>query len=99
MSSISLRSIATLVAAVFLGLIAVFLARAYLNNAERSNVSGLPAGSAVPVVVAAVDIPRGAPLRTPMLKVANYPADAAPAGAFHTVAELTGAPAQQRLAL
>lgn len=99
MSSISIRSLATLGAAIFLGLLAVFLTRAYLGNAQRSVSTGAPVGAVVPVVVAATDVPRGAALQVAMLKVVPYPADAAPARAFHTVAQLTGGPGQQRLAL
>ena len=100
MSSISLRTISTLAAAVFLGLIAVVLTRSYLSNAMRSNPAIVTSnGPAIPVVVAPANVTRGAVLQTPMLKVAAYPADAAPAGAFHSIAELTGAAGQQRLAL
>ena len=100
MSSISLRTISTLVAAVLLGLIAVLLTRSYLSNAVRSNPAVATSnGVAIPVVVAAANVTRGAVLQAPMLKVAAYPTDAAPAGAFHSIAELTGGPGQQRLAL
>lgn len=99
MSSISIRSLATLGAAIFLGLLAVILTRAYLGNAQRSVSTGAPVGAVVPIVVAATDVPRGAALQVAMLKVVPYPADAAPARAFHSVAQLTGGPGQQRLAL
>ena len=100
MSSISVRTISTLVAAVFLGLIAVVLTRSYLSNAVRSNPAVATSnGVAIPVVVAAANVTRGAVLQAPMLKVAAFPTDAAPAGAFHSIAELTGGPGQQRLAL
>jgi len=100
MSSISLRTISTLVAAVFLGLVAVVLTRSYLDNAVRSNPTVATSnGPAIPVVVAAANVTRGAVLQVPMLKVAAYPMDAAPAGAFHSIAELTGGAGQQRLAL
>src|SRR5690348_8233335 len=100
MSSISLRTISTLVAAVLLGLIAVLLTRSYLSNAVRSNPAVATSnGVAIPVVVAAANVTRGAVLQAPMLKVVAFPTDAAPAGAFHSIAELTGGPGQQRLAL
>lgn len=100
MSSISLRMISTLVIAVFLGLIAVVLTRSYLSNAVRSNPEVATGnGPAIPVVVAAANVTRGAVLQAPMLKVVAYPTDAAPAGAFHSIAELTGGAGQQRLAL
>jgi len=100
MSAISLRAISTFVAAVFLGLIAVVLTRSYLSNAVRTNPAVATSnGPAMPVVVAAANVPRGGVLQPTMLKVVAYPTDAAPAGVFHSVAELTGGPGQQRLAL
>jgi len=100
MSSISLRTISTLVAAVFLGLIAVVLTRSYLSNAVRSSPAVATSnGPAIPVVVTAADVARGGVLQPAMLKVVAYPTDAAPAGAFHSVAEVTGNASQQRLAL
>jgi pilus assembly protein CpaB len=38
-------------------------------------------------------------LQAAMLKVVAYPTNAAPTGAFHAIAEVTGGPGQQRLAL
>ena len=98
MNSISLRTITTLAAAILLGLIAVVLTRSYLSNAVRTNPAVATSnGPAMPVVVAAANVPRGGVLQPSMLKVVAYPTDAAPTGAFHSVAELTGA--GQRLAL
>lgn len=99
MSSISLRTVATLAAAILLGLIAVILTRSYLSNAVRTNPAVETSnGPAIPVVVTAANVPRGGALQPAMLKVVAYPSGAAPAGAFHSIAELTGA-GQQRLAL
>ena len=100
MSSISLRTIATFAAAILLGLIAVVLTRSYLSHAVRTNPAVATSnGPAIPVVVTAADVPRGGVLQPAMLKVVAYPTNAAPTGAFHAVAEVTGGPAQQRLAL
>ena len=100
MSSISLRTIATLAAALLFGLLAVVLTRSYLNRAVRTNPEVATSnGPAIPVVVAAADVPRGGVLQAAMLKVVAYPTNAAPAGAFHTVADLIGGAGQQRLAL
>jgi pilus assembly protein CpaB len=100
MSSISLRAISTLAAAVFLGLIAVVLTRSYLSNAVRTNpIVATDNGLAIPVVVTAADVARGGVLQPAMLKVIAYPANGAPVGAFHSVAEVTGGSGQQRLAL
>ncbi len=100
MSSISLRAISTLAAAILLGLIAVILTRSYLSNAVRTNPAVATSnGVAIPVVVTAADVPRGGVLQAATLKVVAYPTDAAPAGAFHSIAEVTGGSGQQRLAL
>src|SRR5689334_18986411 len=100
MNSISMRAIATLAAAIFLGLIAVVLTRSYLSNAVRTNPAvATSTGLAIPVVVAAANVPRGGVLQAAMLKVVPYPMDGAPAGAFHAIADVTGGAGQQRLAL
>lgn len=99
MSSISLRTISTLVAAVFLGLFAVILTRSYLNNAVRPVPLVSSSGGSIPIVVTSANIARGGILQADALKVVPYPADAAPVGAFHTISELAGTVGQQRLAL
>jgi pilus assembly protein CpaB len=100
MSSISLRTITTVVAALLFGLVAVVLTRAYLNGAVRTNPAVATSnGPAIPVVVAAANVPRGATMQASMLKLVAYPTDAAPIGIFHTIAEVVGAPGQERLAL
>jgi pilus assembly protein CpaB len=100
MSSISLRTISTVAAALLFGLIAVMLTRTYLNGALRANPAVATSnGPAIPVVVAAANVPRGAALQAPMLKLVAYPTDAAPAGTFHSIAEVVGAQGQERLAL
>ena len=93
------RTIITLAVAIVFGLIAVFLVRAVLNNG-----SSAPAGSAadvaatgtVAVVVATGPVERGATLSPTSLKVVSYPASAAPAGAFSSIAELTAGPEPRR---
>ena len=86
----SIRTLATLAVAVFLGLIAVLLVRGYLNSARRTQVTVATAVGGTPVVVAATPIARGAPLQAAMFKVARYPADAQPAGSFSNIGQLTG---------
>jgi pilus assembly protein CpaB len=94
----NIRTIATLAVAVFLGIIAVVAVRSYLGAARKGAVAPGVAGS-TPVVVASAPIIRGAALQPIQLKVANYPADAVPAGSFQTVAQLVGTGATARLAL
>lgn len=98
----SLRTIATFAVALFLGLLAVVLVRAYMGNAQTSGVgagpAGAPAGS-VPVVIASAAIQRGAALAPGQLKIASYPANSVPTGAFNAVAALSGTGAGARVAL
>ena len=91
-----IRTIATLAIAIFLGLVAVFLVRSYLTAARPAPQV---ATAGVPVVVATQAIVRGKPIEAAQLKVARYPADAVPVGAFQNISELTGTPADKRLAL
>ena len=97
----NVRTIATLAVAIFLGLVAVILVRGYLGSAKGAGqqVAAGPAGPGTPVVIAASPIARGATLDPKLLKLATYPADSVPAGAFHTVAELAAAGPNARLAL
>jgi pilus assembly protein CpaB len=83
--------------AVLLGLFAVFLVRNYLHSA--SGQTQPTQGATVPVVVASAQIDRGATVEGAQLKVANYPADAVPTGAFRNITDLTGAAPDKRVAL
>ena len=96
--SISIRTVATFAVAIFLGIVAVVLTRSYVNSAAPGAVVST-SGGLVPVVVAAQPVERGVVLQPAFLKLASFPADAAPANAFHSIAELTGGKDQQRLAL
>lgn len=92
-----IRTIATFVVAILLGLLAVLLVRNYLHSARPAGQQ--TAGATVPVVVASAVIDRGKVLEAPELKVANYPADSVPTGAFHNIADLTGAAENKRVAI
>jgi pilus assembly protein CpaB len=89
-----IRTIATLAVALLVGIVAVFVVRAYV----RAPKPMAQAGAAVPVVVAAMPIERGVTLQPGLLKVAQYPQDSVPPGAFHALAELNTA-GSPRLAL
>jgi pilus assembly protein CpaB len=89
-----------LAVALLLGVIAVILVNGYLNSAR--NVPAPQAAqttATVPVVVAAKPIDRGMALTADLLKVVNYPADAAPPTDFQSLAQLTGPGQTGRLAL
>ncbi len=94
----SIRSIATLAIAAFLGLIAVLLVRGYLSSARKPQAAIVAQANSTPVVVAAAPIGRGLALRAPLLKVVLYPADAKPAGSFSSV-EMLASPGRPRLTL
>lgn len=87
----NIRTLLTMAVAVLLGLVAVFLVRNYIGQAQRSPSQAAGPAGMKPVVVAAAPIARGAALAPNLLKVVNYPADAVPPGAVGSVAEL-GAP-------
>jgi len=95
--TVSIRTIASLAVALFLGVIAAFLAQRYLTNREPASAQVDTNGPLVDVVVAAQAIDRGAALQASMMKVVPYPAAAAPVGVFHNVSDL--ASGQPRLAL
>lgn len=94
--STSTRSLAALLAAVLMGLIVVFLVRGYVQSTRPGPAGRATDASAVPVVVAAGPIPRGAQLTPAMLKVVRFPADAAPAGAFGSTDTLLAGPEPRR---
>lgn len=95
----SLRTIATLAIAIVLGLIAIVVVNGYISAKKGAQPQAGASGPGSPVVVAATAIGRGVTLQPPLLKIVNYPAGAAPAGAFTSVSQVTGAREVQRVAL
>ncbi len=94
----NMRTLATLAVAVFLGLVAVFLVRGYLQSGPKRGAPTPSGGPTVAVVVAATPIARGEPLQPAQFKVVGYPASSVPAGSFQTVTQLVAGPTP-RLAL
>lgn len=87
-----LVTIVSLAVSAILGLGALFLAKIVLPN--NSNAKASPAAApinGVPVVVASRDIKYGVKLEPAMLTVVTIPANAAPQGAFNTVAQVLAA--------
>jgi pilus assembly protein CpaB len=94
---LSLRTIASLVVAVFLGLVAVLLLR---NVLSAQKPAALQASSTqVPVVVANVPIGRGVVLKTDMLKVVSFTRESAPPGSFAAVNQVIVAGQPDKVAL
>jgi pilus assembly protein CpaB len=85
---LSLRSIATAVVAILLGLVAIVMVNNYLKAGQAKGPTPEAAGN--PVVVAAGPINRGVSLQPALLKIVKYPADAVPAGAFSAMNDVTG---------
>ena len=84
-----IRTILTLIAAALLGLVAVFLTRSYLARQDgAAEVADVNAGTTT-VVVASQPIGRGVALTPSVLKVAHFPNEYVPVGAFRTVQEAT----------
>jgi pilus assembly protein CpaB len=85
------NTIITLVASAGFGLLAVFLARGWIDNAIENEFrkvkaplleKSVPDFKTVPVLVADVDLAFGDGLAREAVKLVNYPEDAVPAGAF-----------------
>ena len=70
-----------------------------MSNARTTVVQSGHAGQTVAIVVAARPLARGAVLQADALKIVDYPQDAAPVEAFHTVADVVGGDNNQRVAL
>lgn len=83
----SLRTLASLALAIFLGLVAVLIVRGAMTR--QKPVAGQVAAT-TPVVVALTPIERGVELKPDMLKVVGYPNNSVPAGAFHSPEQLFG---------
>lgn len=81
-------SIYMLVAAIVLGLVAVFLARSFLNRADQP-VAQSQSVQTVNVVVAADAIEFGEEITAEKLKVAPFPAATLPSGTYSRVTDLT----------
>lgn len=87
----SIRMIATLAVAIFLGLVAVFLTRGVIvANSKTADAAAAPVSGMVHVVVAAEPFARGQVLEAVNLKVVDFPATAVPAGTFSSVQQLLG---------
>ena len=84
-----IRTILTLVVAALLGLAAVFLTRAYLGRQQAAEVKADVNAGTTTVVVASQPIGRGVALTPSVLKVAHFPNEYVPVGAFRTVQEAT----------
>lgn len=92
------KTIISLGAAAVLGLGAVLAARVYMSTG-RDDAPAVKETGSTPVVVASQPLARGFKLQGAVLKVAHYPADAVPQGAFRTIPEAASGPGGARIAL
>lgn len=93
---LSLRTIASLVVAIFLGLVAVILLRGVLSPQSARPVAST---GMTPVVVANVPIARGTVLKGDMLKVVPFTKESAPSGGFVDVKQVIVSGQPDRVAL
>lgn len=91
------HSLILLAGAVLVGLLAVLLA-ARLLAPPATPAAAAPAVPLTKIAVAAAAIPTGAPIDPALVRLADWPANAVPAGAFASLAELVDA-AEPRVAL
>ena len=101
-----LNTIITLSASAAFGLVAVFLARGWINDAiENEFREAAPAAQAVnsvpmiPVVVANVELGFGSELNADALRVVSFPEDAVPMGSFRSIDDLLIDRSQRTVAL
>ncbi|QIG55105.1 Flp pilus assembly protein CpaB [Altererythrobacter sp. BO-6] len=75
--------------AVFLGLIAVYLANSYFSGVEERQTRAAEANQLAQIVVATQEFQFGTALATTNLRLANWPANSVPQGAFVSIEEAT----------
>jgi len=84
------RNIILLGVAMVIGLFAVFLANSYFSGVEQRQQQTAAQQKQVRIVVAAQDMGFGTPLGVQNLRLANWPADSVPAGAFTALEAIKG---------
>lgn len=75
--------------AVFLGLIAVYLANSYFSGVEQRQAREAEANQLAQIVVATQEFQFGTALASTNLRLANWPANSVPQGAFVSIEEAT----------
>ncbi|TWJ07070.1 Flp pilus assembly protein CpaB [Altererythrobacter ishigakiensis] len=75
--------------AVFLGLIAVYFANSYFSGVDQQQAREAEENRMARIVVASQDFQFGTPLATTNIRMANWPANSVPQGAFTSVEEAT----------
>ena len=83
------RNLLTIGIAVFLGLIAVYLANVYFSAVETKQERIAEENRMARIVVASQDLAFASPLSTQNVRLVNWPAASVPAGAFTSIEEAT----------
>ena len=81
------QSLVILVAAILFGLLAVFVANAYLGRVEQKQATA--AQGTTKVAVARVPLEFGTPVTPDKIKLVDWPTESLPDGTFSSVAQLT----------
>jgi pilus assembly protein CpaB len=90
----------SLIASTVLGAGALLVARVWMpGHSAHAAVTAGPAMATVPVVTAAIPIPYGAKLEAKYLTVSNFPANAAPPGAYSSISQILYEPGGAPIAL
>lgn len=83
------RNIITIGVAIFLGLIAVFLANAYFSGVETKQAAIAQQQKMARIVVATQGLAFGGQLSSQNVRLVNWPADSVPEGAFTSLEQAT----------
>jgi len=83
------RNLLTIGVAVFLGLIAVYLANVYFSSVETRQEKVAEENRMARIVVATQDLAFASPLSVQNVRLVNWPANSVPAGAFTSIEEAT----------
>lgn len=83
------RNLIVVAIAVVLGLVAVLITNAYFSGVETRQERAADRQKLTGVVVASQDLAFGAPLSSTNLRLASWPANSVPTGAFTSLAEAT----------
>lgn len=85
------RNLIAIAGAIFIGLLAVLIVNGVFSGVEKAQEQQAEANRQVRIVVASQDMAFGTPLSTQNVRLANWPANSVPAGAFTSLDEATKA--------
>lgn len=88
-ANVAQRNIITIGIAIFLGLIAVYLANAYFSGVETKQAAIAKQQQMARIVVATQGLAFGSSLSAQNVRLVNWPADSIPEGAFTSLEEAT----------